>query len=419
MFKSKIKNFYSITIILMLASCSANYKSINHKIDLGNQVSARSIDAKQRLVYSYPRKNNNGNLVVCSEPSPDVFSVYASALAANATKGEDLKAAFEFTSSETGGAIGLRTESIQLLRDAMYRLCEAYAAGGLNQQQYNSLLSKYQKSMVTLIAIANLTGSALPSQIVLSNTSSIAMNSDLFKAKEQLDKAQKDVAEIEKKITAKEKEKKTVEEALGDDLAKCTDDSVTTKPEKCAELKTVNAAISQLETQKKGLDEELAESKKVFNEIQSNVSLTTQAKIEAIKASRSNITFESVQKISDTVKELVKDVFNEDARQACVNKISSLNFGEFESIKLIGVNALPSVKDVNKTMTISALDQKYFNEIVTLQRENRSLSSDTKSPLTDASKTTLEQNNQKIEQLSKNKSQLALAVAEFCEGFSG
>ena len=78
------------------------------------------LDAKQRLVIS------KAFGIVCAEPSPDALSAFAASFgASSASPGTDavsLAAAFQSTTA----SIGLRTQSITLMRDALYRICEAY-----------------------------------------------------------------------------------------------------------------------------------------------------------------------------------------------------------------------------------------------------------------------------------------------------
>jgi hypothetical protein len=60
--------------------------------------------------------------------------------------------------------IGLRTPTIQLLRDGMYRLCEAYMNGAIDRSRYTVLINRYQQMMIGLVAIEQLTGVVRTSQ---------------------------------------------------------------------------------------------------------------------------------------------------------------------------------------------------------------------------------------------------------------
>ncbi|GJH13347.1 hypothetical protein CBA19CS11_30935 [Caballeronia novacaledonica] len=56
--------------------------------------------------------------------------------------------------------LGRRLATTQLLRDGVYRLCEAYANGAISSQEYALVLSRYGDTMVTLLAIEAVTGVA-------------------------------------------------------------------------------------------------------------------------------------------------------------------------------------------------------------------------------------------------------------------
>lgn len=116
-------------VILLLAGC-ANFNSVHRDFNISNGNGAL-IDIKQRAIIASvvkTKKSDNTEITetrVCAEPSPDSLSAYAAELAAKADNGQvaaGLSAAFQ----ESSAFVGLRTQSIQLLRDASYRLCESY-----------------------------------------------------------------------------------------------------------------------------------------------------------------------------------------------------------------------------------------------------------------------------------------------------
>ncbi|WP_053572348.1 hypothetical protein [Caballeronia cordobensis] len=108
---------------------------------------------------------------MCAEPSPDVAKALSDAITAstNATAnglkvlgGTGAEASLDaFLSTARGGSIGelgRRLPTTQLLRDGVYRLCEAYANGAITREEYALVLSRYGETMVTLLAIESLTG---------------------------------------------------------------------------------------------------------------------------------------------------------------------------------------------------------------------------------------------------------------------
>ena len=77
--------------------------------------------------------------------------------------------------SEAAANIGLRTQTIQTLRDGFYRVCEAYM-NGLSQEQYSIMLRRFQTNMIALLAIEQLTGSVKGGDAVVSASAGSGMN---------------------------------------------------------------------------------------------------------------------------------------------------------------------------------------------------------------------------------------------------
>ena len=153
--------------LLMLTACS----TIHKMNDLGNSTGTHilSIDAKQRVVVT-ERKSDNSS-ITCAEPSPDALSALSTSLSASAQTNTDVIAKIAGAVSESSASIGLRTQSIQLLRDGMYRLCEAYAGGAITADDFNRQQRRYQNLMLSLLAIEQLTGAVVARQVVLGDGS--------------------------------------------------------------------------------------------------------------------------------------------------------------------------------------------------------------------------------------------------------
>ena len=162
MFASLSRVVVACLLLLSLGGC-ANYIFRSFDIDSGESL---SLDAKQRLVLATYKGGKSGNRkIVCAEPSPDAFSATSASGAASTaftfptllpggnqgtTSGSGGIAA---ATSESAASIGLRTQTIQLLRDGLYRACEAYMNGAIDQHQYNIILLNIDKLMVTLLGI--------------------------------------------------------------------------------------------------------------------------------------------------------------------------------------------------------------------------------------------------------------------------
>ena len=90
---------------------------------------------------------------LCAEPSPDALKTPDLELGADY---KDVN--IDFKIATAAAYIGLRTQTIQLLRDAMYRLCEAGLNKQITQGQYRKLFEDLSENMVTLLAVEQLTG---------------------------------------------------------------------------------------------------------------------------------------------------------------------------------------------------------------------------------------------------------------------
>lgn len=169
----KYRRLLSLAIAVgtsLLVGCE-NLNSIFRTRNLGD---GRSLvtDAKQRVVVNVaPGKAStfsgqiNPTRIVCAEPSPDVAQALSEALKASvqydrafaAPSGEtpgSRNVGVEFGRSVTASVaqLGERLAAIQLLRDKMYRACEAYANGAVTSTGYTLMLARLDKTMATLLA---------------------------------------------------------------------------------------------------------------------------------------------------------------------------------------------------------------------------------------------------------------------------
>lgn len=143
----------AVLAVANIASACASFNSIFRSSDFGKDATVVSLDAKQRIVLT---KGTDIGDVACAEPSPDALSAYGASFSAGVEK--EVVAKLAAAMAEQATNIGLRTQSIQLLRDSMYRICEGYYSRALNQEQFMLLQQRYQNIMVALLAIEQLTG---------------------------------------------------------------------------------------------------------------------------------------------------------------------------------------------------------------------------------------------------------------------
>ena len=113
---------------------------------------------------------NHPNRIICAEPSPDVAQAISAAFTAAAQV--DIKQATAPATGAAAGAnqqasgsgslgssyassiaqLGERLATVQLLRDKMYRACEAYQNGAISDTSYTLMLARFDKTMASMLA---------------------------------------------------------------------------------------------------------------------------------------------------------------------------------------------------------------------------------------------------------------------------
>ncbi|MGH8504189.1 MAG: hypothetical protein ACREVE_17370 [Gammaproteobacteria bacterium] len=139
------------------------------------------MDAKQRAILAVPVTHTTTNResdqietkierrsIVCAEPSPDALSALAAAVSGSGLFGasKETELALAIATQEQSGQL-VRNATVQLLRDGLYRQCEAFMNGLVDHKEYGEISEKYVVAMVTLLAVEQLTSSARPTPIVL------------------------------------------------------------------------------------------------------------------------------------------------------------------------------------------------------------------------------------------------------------
>ena len=205
------------SIVSCASASSTHYTALR---ELQDDVPARAliVDAKQRVVVATKVEVTSGSgsstitrkyTRICAEPSPDALSALAASqgLAFGNSK-VDLST--NLALAESAGSIGLRTQSIQLMRDAMFRLCEAYLSDALTDRAFETMLRRFQSSMIAILAIEQLTGTVRSPGVVLSGNALVGAAELAATYTEKTVEAQQKVTESE---VAEEAAKKTSDAA--------------------------------------------------------------------------------------------------------------------------------------------------------------------------------------------------------------
>lgn len=206
-----------------MSGCGSTY-SLKEFSPQDGQAKSALIDIKQRAILTSKRPpgqpGSNGDLVMCAEPSPDALASLASEFAADAKYKDSVTATLGFSQQESSSFVGLRTQTIQLLRDGMYRLCEGYLSGALSQADFAWLSRRYQKYMVALLTIEQLTRVAQVPSLAQTSQGSAAATRSALAIQSDLEALDKTLARLNDERRKIADEKAEVEKLAETDTAK-------------------------------------------------------------------------------------------------------------------------------------------------------------------------------------------------------
>lgn len=239
---------------LSLTAC-ADIDSISRRSNLPSSttVEGRAIhlDAKQRVVLAKAGTRDGRVDMACAEPSPDALSAFASSLSAGVSVTGQGAGSGAQALSEAAGSIGLRTQSITLMRDALYRVCEAYYNGALTRPQVMALMARSQDLTAAVVSVEQLTGAIVAKQVALGGAADAAASAATLSNAKSLAAARELKAKFEKEAA---------------DLTIERDHAVAARDGKKSEISALDAPIAaetdatkqqQLIDQQNGLKEEL------------------------------------------------------------------------------------------------------------------------------------------------------------------
>lgn len=242
---------------LLIASGCARLNSIHRTTSpYSDRAHILSIDAKQRNVISAVAKNDVDQKTYrrfCSEPPPDVFTALASSLSANldgsvsAQQAQAVTAALKTTMSENAATIE-RTQTVNILREAMFRNCERYLSGAASTDEFIVQAARDQRAMVHILAIEQITGVSRAQSTALTTLAKATSSGTTEETVKILDIAhQKEVEAKEASVAAAKAAHAQAPEGDCASMPKAPNDQVTEaqlkdKKAKCASAEQAAAA---------------------------------------------------------------------------------------------------------------------------------------------------------------------------------
>lgn len=293
-----MRMFFAVSAIatsLITTGCSS------FKASSGN---SQIMDIKERAIIAGDTENK---VRICAESSPDAMSAMAMEFSGKGETASKVSVGVSAALQESAGFVGLRTTSIQLLRDFGYRLCEAYMSNGINGQQYDLLMRRFQKNVVALLAIEQLTGAVKAPTVVLTSKGRAETSQSLSDQRDYREKLSKKIDNLEKEKKAKETEKA--------DLLKNTPTADTKDLDSLIFAK--DAEIKRRQGDLEAIDKDIANTRWLLAEGK------TEAKTE-FDTPPTQISDAAIAKIADTVGQIANGiVLSNDVAQECLITLQS------------------------------------------------------------------------------------------------
>ncbi|MGE3154076.1 MAG: hypothetical protein AB7G48_18660 [Nitrospiraceae bacterium] len=146
----------NLALILAIALSVGGCTSTIHKtFTIDNRPAGSvSLDAKQRVILVTDKGGpRHDERIVCAEPSPDAVVGITASATAKAMAPNQPVAELSGSMTEALAQLGQRTQMIQLLRDGLYRVCEAYMNGLVDKELYEEVIYMYDDFVVTIVAL--------------------------------------------------------------------------------------------------------------------------------------------------------------------------------------------------------------------------------------------------------------------------
>lgn len=159
--RTRIGKWTVMPLVLSLSACGTG-TLLNNRFSIDETPpSGLVLDASKRVVLvtdKSPHKTTEKRHVVCAEPSPDTFALFAASGGLNLGPKDPN---FNAYLARSMASIAHRTATTQLLRDGLYRACEAHMNGVIDHEEYRSIVMSYDEILITLVALEGLAGPVL------------------------------------------------------------------------------------------------------------------------------------------------------------------------------------------------------------------------------------------------------------------
>lgn len=258
-----------MTAFALLVSGCARMNSIHRTDHIGKKGNLiLTTDAKQRSTFVMPidyrmavdgeGKSERARAIyrICAQPPPDVFSAIASTQGLKAAFGhekarDEASAEWQQIVNENAATIGY-TQTVNVLRDMMYRNCERYMSGAVDEAEFIVQAARDQRAIVHVLAIEQLTGAARTQSAALVSAARAASTGVTGDAVLALDRARGETTKARASANAAKADAEKLEPAgpcvYGKDAyadSGKTADEIKAKQEACDKAKGASDAADQ------------------------------------------------------------------------------------------------------------------------------------------------------------------------------
>lgn len=332
-----------------LAGC-ANLNSINHSFRPDNG-DALMVDAKQRAIYTVTKQYDDKSWkAVCAEPSPDALSALSASGALDATVMQKALGV-TFGSQEGAASIGLRTQTITTLRDAMYRLCEGYASNALDEIGFARLQRRYQNIMLGLLSIEQLTGAVVANQAMINGSVSSRLGQSLAQVTEYVQKARDAASATKAALEGATATAKTADDELkkadanfkaaktaanGDETVQAVKDAKAVLDAKKTAADDAGGAKAKVAAKDVSAKAELASLEDLRKDLdRASQSASTVGSFQTAGVRPQTMDSASITKVAETVKDIVTLIVDKDfTRETCLDTFLSRTSDKIVNFKV-------------------------------------------------------------------------------------
>ena len=315
--------FILISMTSLLSACGS-LNNIYWKNGLPGGGEIMTVDAKQRHLIMLPDAKNPAKWRVCAEAAPDVFSAVSSSAGGEALFGganQSLKGSVAI--AETAAAIG-RTQTINMLRESMYRTCERYLSGAISRPSFVVQAARDQRTMVAILAIEQLTGAMRTRSTVISGPATSTVISNNEKAIELAEALRKNQERAYSEMTAA---KGIFDTANG--TSKCAGDAQvpagadTAAKEAFADCDLKEKAYEEKKAEHKKAQDQLDAALKAVAESNSSVRAATQAGLnESGEKDNSEPDYAALKGLASHIENIVKSPNIDEPLMFCLSILS-------------------------------------------------------------------------------------------------